>query len=145
MKITADLREYLKGNKFDSYVKFKPQYDKEDFVLINRQDYLLQLLKNKKVIHVGCIDHVEMIEEKVKNNSWLHSEISKVASVNMGIDINEAGIEFVKTRLNISNIVNCDLTDEQNLSTEILSENSCAQGWAELFLHGLWYRFWYVM
>ena len=40
-----------------------------------------------------------MIEEKIKNNTWLHSEITKVAKKNLGVDINEEGIRFVKEKL----------------------------------------------
>jgi hypothetical protein len=122
MKISKEIREYLVGNKFDSYVKFKPVYYKDDFVLINRQDYLMRVLKGKKVIHVGCIDHVEMIREKIKNNEWLHSEINKVADKVLGVDINQAGIEFVKDTFNIANIINCDLTSVENKAQEIISE-----------------------
>jgi 2-polyprenyl-3-methyl-5-hydroxy-6-metoxy-1,4-benzoquinol methylase len=122
MKITADHREYLIGNKFDSYVKFKPEYDNEDYTLINRQDYLLKVLKGKKVIHVGCIDHVVMIEEKIKNNTWLHSEITKVAKKNLGVDINEEGIRFVREKLQIENIINCDLTNSAHISSTIVEE-----------------------
>ncbi len=105
IKTDSHLQQFLSGQSFSNFEKFK--FDKKSFIP-KRIDLLESLLVNKSILHFGCCDHENLIEEKVANNSHLQEKLAKISKICIGIDNNKAGIEKLK-KLNIENCYYYDL------------------------------------
>jgi hypothetical protein len=113
-----DFEKYLNGTKFHSNLSIKYDFNLE---VKKRDQFLSEIVKNKKVIHVGCIDHLDILEQKVKNGTWLHNILLGSASKCIGVDINQEGVDYVTEQLNIPNIICGDLAT--SIIKEIANEN----------------------
>ena len=100
--------DYLSGKKFDNYVELKIPVENKN-VLESRNSLLKRLVKGKKIIHVGCVDHMEIIDEKIRIGEWVHQILDESASRCLGIDIFAPGIEYMKTKLGYSDVLCHDL------------------------------------
>lgn len=109
MQISNELREYISESKFLS--SYSMQLN-EVYEPLRRIDFLVNMLKGKKVIHVGCVDHVELIEEKINQGTYLHKRLSESCEKCIGIDINKKGIELLKERYQFENVYDADLMEE---------------------------------
>jgi 2-polyprenyl-3-methyl-5-hydroxy-6-metoxy-1,4-benzoquinol methylase len=116
MILSTDIQPYISGQAFSNALQIP--YNQR-FPEQTRTEFILQLCKNKKVLHLGCADHIPLIKSKIQNGQWLHGLLMKVAKECAGIDINKASIEYLKNELNIPNVYHADLTRE--LPSEILS------------------------
>ncbi|MDO8484879.1 MAG: methyltransferase domain-containing protein [Candidatus Limnocylindrales bacterium] len=65
----------------------------------------------KKVIHVGCVDHLEVLDSKIQRGIWLHKRLTDVSKRCLGVDINAAGIERLR-ELGHDDVICADLTQE---------------------------------
>lgn len=100
---------YLKNIKFSNALKVTiPKND-----LIFRDNYLINLSKNKKIIHIGCVDHLDLIEKKIQKDQWFHKKLLDNSNKCIGIDINKKGIEFLIKKYNISNLYNVDVIKDK--------------------------------
>ena len=91
---------YLDGSKFDEnltvpYLKDGP--------VRHRTDALLDICRNKRVLHIGCCDHVPLIKLKIDNHDWLHGLITECSEYTVGIDIDA---NAVSEALRISGLKN---------------------------------------
>ena len=109
MKLDHQTLEYLEGKKFSNSYSIQYSYNEP---IPNRVELLTEITKQKKVIHIGCLDHLPLIDQKVKVGQWLHKELSSHASKCLGIDINEEAHNYVKNKYGVSNIVLRDITAE---------------------------------
>ena len=78
--------------------------------LVNNQDFYCNLVKGKTVLHVGCTDHKEFIDIKVKNHEYLHLKLMQYAKLVHGIDINREAIDYLRDKYNVTNIYYWDVT-----------------------------------
>jgi len=86
----------LKGDAFSVSSKIYFQFEEEDNRLYSKIGLLSNLCLNKKIIHVGCVDHnADLIELKIKKNKWLHAFLDKVATLAIGVDINDEGVKYI--------------------------------------------------
>ena len=83
-----------------------------------RIEKILELAKNKRVIHIGCADHLPLIEEKIKNNKWLHALLNESASKCIGIDINQAAIDYIKKELGFDDVYCFDILNDNFISSD---------------------------
>ena len=110
MKIEPDILKYLKGDAFQTSLTV--DIGKTHYNVISREKVITEIIKNKDVIHIGCSDHIQVINEKIRNNIWLHKLISENAKSCIGIDIDKESIEFIKNKLGYKNVYQGDiLTD----------------------------------
>jgi predicted TPR repeat methyltransferase len=86
--------------------------------LVNDHEFYCNLAQGKKVLHIGCTDHKELIDIKISQHSFLHINLMKYAKVLHGIDINQEAIEYLRIKYDITNICYCDIT--QNSFPDIL-------------------------
>lgn len=100
-----DIDLYLSGSKFTDGLAVNIGIKEK---LISRQEKIVETVKDKNIIHVGCVDHLEIIDEKINNNEWLHDSLVKNTKKCIGIDINSNGIEELKKR-GYSDVYYCDL------------------------------------
>ena len=117
MEIDEIIAASFKNTAVDSGFKFKMKRSGHSFF---RKDYLCELFMDKKVIHLGCADHKELIDYKLANNTWVHKVITDVAQKCIGFDINEKAIEYIHSK----GFLNVDCTDIlKNKNESILSES----------------------
>lgn len=87
--------------------------------LVNNQDFYCNLVQGKTVLHIGCTDHKELIDIKMKNHEYLHVKLMEHARIIHGIDINKEAIDYLRT-INITNIYYCDIT-QPKIPDELLA------------------------
>jgi hypothetical protein len=117
MKLDNEILEYLEGAKFSNALKIKYDYYQP---ISDRISLLCNLAKNKNVLHLGCLDHLPLIDSKISQNKWLHKELTRVASKCLGVDINEEAKKHVEEQHGFLNIILGDFTKE--MLPEITSE-----------------------
>ena len=110
MKIEPGVLKYLKGDSFQRSLNV--EIGKTKHCIISRESAITEIIKNKDVIHIGCSDHIQFIEEKIKNNKWLHKLISDNAKSCIGIDIDKESIEFIKNKLGYTNVFHWDILND---------------------------------
>jgi len=97
-------RAVMGAGPLTATIEFEP-YD----TLMLRPDYLLDLFQDKKVIHLGCADHLEILNQKIDRGNYLHNLLSCVSSRCIGIDINKEAVQAMTDR-GIKNAVLGDIT-----------------------------------
>jgi 2-polyprenyl-3-methyl-5-hydroxy-6-metoxy-1,4-benzoquinol methylase len=106
-----DSKRFMRGEEFsdglDLLVTIDPQ------AIVSRIDMVTRLCAGKRVVHVGCADHVPLIREKLENGTWLHDRLVQVASRCVGVDINQEGIDYMQ-RLGYQDVHCADLTDDNS-------------------------------
>lgn len=110
MKIEPGVLKYLKGDSFQRSLNV--DIGKTKHCIISRESAITEIIKNKDVIHIGCSDHIQIIDEKIKNNKWLHKLISDNAKSCIGIDIDKESIEFIKNKLGYTNVFHGDILND---------------------------------
>lgn len=103
----ATLVPYVSGEKFETAlsVRFTPAGP-----VLHRTEQLLKLAKGKRVIHVGCCDHLESLRERLETGTWLHGAMTEVAEVCLGVDINEAAVAASREATGLDNIIYGDIS-----------------------------------
>ena len=89
----------------------------DDFRLVQRLPFIIEMCKGKKVLHLGCTNS-PYTEEAIDNNMLLHFELEKVAESLYGIDSDENAIEVLNAH-GAKNIYRADL---ENLDALDLNE-----------------------
>jgi SAM-dependent methyltransferase len=69
--------------------------DKEYTLELDRVTYLMSRVRNHSVLHFGCADY-PVTEERLRNNTLLHSNLVKTASYIFGIDSSSEGIQVLR-------------------------------------------------
>lgn len=112
--LNDDIKRYLTGELFSNYRKFR--FEKKSFIP-DRIDLLKNLLEGKAVLHFGCCDHEDLIEEKIRNNTHLHLIISGIARKCIGIDNDLKALNKLKS-LNVDNCLYYDLFETNDSMLE---------------------------
>ena len=64
-------------------------------MIVDRVTYIVERCRGKRVLHLGCTDW-PYTESKLKDGVLLHAELNKVAKSLIGVDADEAGIEYFR-------------------------------------------------
>lgn len=64
----------------------------------------------KSVIHVGCADHLPLIDQKRAQGNWLHDALLGFTSRCLGLDINREAVDYLTSKLKYKDIICHDLT-----------------------------------
>lgn len=85
--------------------------------IFNRESYLLDKAKGKKVLHLGAAqanddNDLEKFDKYVNDGSFLHRSLTEVASQCQGIDYNEELVNRLKLVHGYSNIYVADLEND---------------------------------
>lgn len=107
MKFDENVIDYLTGKSFSSGLKISISHPER--MILNRFDFLEDIVSGKNVIHIGCVDHLPLIDEKIKHNLHLHSRLCKKAKRCLGIDINCVGINYLQNVKGYSDIICADI------------------------------------
>lgn len=108
MNINKKYIPYINGEKFLNSIAFELPQDK--ILIPNRIEQIIELCLNKKVVHLGCCDHVPLIEEKINSNRWLHDLLTKSTEKCIGIDIDKEAISYIEKKFKVSNVLYADIT-----------------------------------
>lgn len=108
MKFAEEDYQYLSGNKFSTGYCLKL----EGNTLYSRTETILRLVSGKRCIHIGCCDHIPVIEEKIKSKIWLHGILEECCTDILGIDINKKAVDYVnKKNLCKNKVYYADITE----------------------------------
>lgn len=88
-------------------------------LLGNRDDYLLSIVKGKKVVHFGCTDWPNQIEQ-IKNGSLLHLKLREDSAEIVGVDVDIDGINHLIDILPSDTLLNGDIANSSKLRDEIV-------------------------
>jgi hypothetical protein len=113
MEISIETLSYIEGKKFGGVIPLKI---KQKETIQDRMNFVENIVRDKSIIHVGCLDHLPMIEEKIRCNRWFHGRLTQVASECLGVDINREGIDFLRSNMNVSNIIYCNLESNDKIA-----------------------------
>lgn len=93
MEFDPTTMDYLSGRRFSNGHRF----DLGNRGLAPRRiDRLVELVRGKTVLHVGCCDHLDLIRDKVAQGVYLHQQLCRSARRCIGVDINVEGIALLK-------------------------------------------------
>lgn len=80
--------------------------------IYTKQDIIVELIKNKHVVHYGCVDDdVDLIHHKLDDDRYLHKLVTDHAKSTIGIDLNKKVFGFLRRNLGITNIVYGNVED----------------------------------
>lgn len=88
------IKNYLNGTDISAGEEF---YIKSSLRMKYRDKFILDAVKGKKVIHLGCVDHLDLIEDKIANGRYLHANLEGVCLDLIGVDINREGVDKMKS------------------------------------------------
>ncbi len=108
MRFNKAVYPYLNGEKFHNGLFVDFIYEDDD-IFVDRISFLKKICSNAKIIHLGCADHMPLIEKKIANGSWLHKILTDVSESCLGLDINKETINHIKENLGYNNVYYCDL------------------------------------
>ncbi len=108
MKITQDFIPYINGEKFSVSLKLIIAEKQND--ILYRFPFLENLVQNRRIIHLGCLDHIPLIGEKIEKDIWLHARLTRQAAHCLGVDIDREGVDYVTKQFGINNVVCGDIT-----------------------------------
>ncbi|MEZ4859686.1 MAG: methyltransferase domain-containing protein [Caldilineaceae bacterium] len=66
-------------------------------LLSGRQDFLVDIARGQRVLHLGCVD-TGLLHERFEQGQLLHQKLEKVAKELWGFDIDQEGIDFLRSR-----------------------------------------------
>lgn len=112
MKSTEKDYIYLTGKKSSNGYFMKLENNR----LYSRTEKLLEILGGGYVIHIGCCDHLPLIQEKIKSHAWLHGLLDECCAYVCGIDINPKAVEHVNSNKYAKHNVICADITSSNLS-----------------------------
>ena len=103
---------YLSGAKFDENMEVG--YDRKMDVRY-RSDVLIDMCRGKRILHVGCCDHVPRIKRKFEHRDWLHGLITECSEYTVGVDIDEDAVREATRISGLNNMVSGDITSSKNI------------------------------
>lgn len=62
-----------------------------------RGDRLVELARGRRLLHVGCCDHLPLVREKLAQGIYLHHNLAKVAHRCVGVDTSAEGIALLRS------------------------------------------------
>lgn len=108
----SNILPYLDGRSFNENMSIRySSHAKVEY----RIDVLEEICRDKKVIHVGCCDHVPLIKSKIAQHNWLHGIITDCSKLTVGIDIDQDAVNEASRISGLKNIFVGDITSEKNI------------------------------
>ncbi len=109
--IGDDEKTYLQGDRFSNGYAFRFTGSHPN-AASDRINWLKARIKGKRIIHVGCCDHLPIIEKKRGQGYWLHEQLVANASHCIGIDTDAAGVKFLLEELKQKDIYCADILED---------------------------------
>ena len=110
MKIDQQTHQLLLGEKFDDLYSY--DLSAQRFPERDRISTLVDICTDKRIIHIGCADHIGLIERKIQEGRWLHGRLKDVTSGLKGVDIDAEAVEHV-CKLGYTECIKADVLEDQ--------------------------------
>ena len=104
------IRPFLTGKTLDTNFSF-PISHVDVKTPTDRVTFLGSLLENKTVLHIGCADHLNVIDAKITTGKHLHSALIKRSKIVTGIDLNVEAIEHLQEKYDIPDLHICNILE----------------------------------
>jgi hypothetical protein len=111
MKFKDNVYKHLEGDEFSNGLIISISQKEKN--ILTRLEMIKDAIKDKKVIHLGCCDHIPLIKDKIEKGIWLHKIITDNAKECIGIDIDKNGISYLKAELGYKNVELADITTDE--------------------------------
>lgn len=119
--ISLDVKKYLLGEVFYDDYCLDLSFLRDSFIADNRIETLLKITKDAKVIHIGCVGHLNILEKAIKERTHLHMRLIENCKKVAGFDISTKGIDYLRNKYSVKNIVYFDLINsDKSESNEFL-------------------------
>ncbi len=109
MKPDSRISAYLRGEEFSNgaaiHIYSRKEVFKEKFQLIE------EIVRDKKILHIGCCDHLPLIDLKIRHHTWLHARLCEWCQKCIGIDINRKGIDYLINSMGYIDVFCMDITN----------------------------------
>lgn len=102
MQFNKEIYAHLNGDQFSSTLGVDLR--REKYPATSREEKILEITRGTSVIHVGCTDHLEIIDKKIKGGNWLHKLLTEQCSNCFGIDLNKESIDYLINDLGYKNV-----------------------------------------
>jgi len=112
MQFSPQDLSYLTGERFSAGYRLRLPH--ETGAMQERSALLEGLAKDRRIVHVGCLDHVPLIESRIAAGTWLHQRLTRASELCIGVDIDADGIDLVHA-LGFDNVRLCDLVRDPPL------------------------------
>ena len=113
MKFNNEILNYLRGDSFSNSLKIS--ISNPQSIILDRLGYLEDAVRGRRILHLGCADHRELIEYKIKHNLWLHARLTNNAGKCIGVDIDKKLIDFIRDQYEFNNIIYANILDKNDL------------------------------
>lgn len=119
MFFNSEAESFLNNEKFESAYKLKL---KSDRLLMTREEYLLESVKGRNILHIGFTDHLPLIDEKIREGKWLHAKLDESSQFCLGIDINSVSVKYIEDNYPEYDVCNLNIIDDP--VPDIITENN---------------------
>lgn len=103
---SSEFWDYIAGRKFSSDMSFSYNIKCSK----TRVDMLAELCAGKRILHVGCCDHLPLLQLKRERGLWLHEVLTAVGVDCLGVDIDSTAVDEVTRKTGMNNIIVGDVT-----------------------------------
>lgn len=103
----SSISDYLSGKAFSNSLILQITETKQ--YAPYRMQAIERIVSGKNIIHFGCADHIEIIEEKIRKNTWFHKRLMSCTNRCIGIDNNEKAIDYLVSQLKIPDVFYLDI------------------------------------
>jgi hypothetical protein len=111
MNFDKNVLDYLEGKSFSSGLEVSISHPEK--TIPNRFNLLEDMVQGKRIIHIGCVDHLSLIDRKIQQNLWLHARLCQKAERCLGVDINQEGIDYLRNIKGYMDVVCADITHDE--------------------------------
>lgn len=77
-------------------------------IVYGRQESVCERSRGRRVLHIGCVD-AGLLKDRFDEGVLMHQKLAAVASDIWGVDVDEAGIEFLRSR-GFNQLITADVT-----------------------------------
>lgn len=93
MILDPDALDYLQGRRFSNGRDFPIGAMRKG---LRRSELIMEIARDQKVLHVGCCDHLDLIQQKMATDGYLHQRLCRVARHCVGSDTNTEGLAMLR-------------------------------------------------
>lgn len=120
-RVEKKLQPYLSGRRLSVGVGY---HHSENRDYSTRVEKIIEIIGDRSnLIHLGCCDHKELIQKRIRLHEWLQVILEENANKVIGIDINSEAVEYCRNQLGMKNMYCFDMTMEIVETRECLSSN----------------------
>lgn len=118
MIVTQEMREYLSGEQFSNGYECRLERNRP----MERIERLVELTRGKTVLHIGCADHLPLIDSKIAEGRYLHQCLVDNCAKVVGIDLNTEAIDHMKS-LGFTDVYTMDVVENNGLLRDVVSKS----------------------